>query len=121
MAKAYLEELSQLMEQVGPARSKDAHLEVKHFFAGAAVYANGKICITLTPAGFALKLPAEHRDELLQGQGAEPLRYFPQGPIKKEYVVLPARMVGDSDLLRHWVARSVTYALKSSARRTTAR
>ena len=114
MAKAYVEELSQLMKQVTRGKSKDVHLEVKHFFAGSAVYANSKICITLTPVRFALKLSAEHRKELLQGHGAEPLRYFPQGPIKREYVVLPARMVGDSDVLRHWVTRSIEYALNSS-------
>ena len=114
MAKAYVEKLSALMKQVMLGRYKDVHLEVKHFFAGAAVYANSKICITLTPAGFAVKLSAEQRNELLQGQGAEPLRYFPQGPIKKEYVVLPARMVEDSDVLRQWVTRSIAYALNSS-------
>ncbi len=114
MAKAYVEELSQLMKQVTLGRYKDVHLEVKHFFAGAAVYANSKICITLTPTGLAVKLPAEHRSELLQGQGAEPLRYFPQGPIKKEYVVLPPRMVRDSRALRRWLTRSIEYALCSS-------
>ena len=114
MVKAYVEELSELMKQMTLGGHKDVHLEVKHFFSGAAVYADRNICITLTPAGFAVKLSAEDRNELLQGQGAEPLRYFPQGPIKKEYVVLPARMMEDSDVLRHWVARSIGYALTSS-------
>lgn len=114
MAKAYVEELSELMKQATLGRYKDVHLEVKHFFAGAAVYANSKICITLTPTGLAVKLPTEHRNKLLQIQGAEPLRYFSSGRVKKEYVVLPPRMVRHSKALRRWLTRSVEYALSSS-------
>ncbi len=114
MVKANVEELSELMEQVTLGRYKDVHLEVKHIFVGAAVYANSKICITLTPTGLAVKLAVEHRNELLVGQGAEPLRYFPQGPVKREYVVLPPRMVEDSKMLRRWVTKSIEYAVSSS-------
>jgi len=57
MAKEYLDRLNDLMAEIAPDVSTTANLEVKHFFSGAAVYADGRICISLTPAGFALKLP----------------------------------------------------------------
>ena len=77
------------MAQATAGRFKDLKLECKHFFSGAAVYVDGKICISLTPVGFAVKLPEESRTFLMNEKGAKPLRYFPKGPIKKEYVVLP--------------------------------
>ena len=59
MAEKYLKEL---IEVIGKVHFKDVSLECKHFFSGAAGYINGKICMSLTPAGFALKLPEESRN-----------------------------------------------------------
>lgn len=64
MAKVYLEKLSDLMAELAPYISTTASLEIKHFFSGAAVYADERICITFTPAGFAIKLPVDSRSEL---------------------------------------------------------
>ena len=57
MAKEYLDKLSKLMIKAFTTKLNKGELVVKHFFSGAAVYANGKICITLTPIGLAIKLP----------------------------------------------------------------
>ena len=46
MAKKYLEKLSSLLRQTLPHGFKDVKLDCKHFFSGAAIYANGKIFIT---------------------------------------------------------------------------
>ncbi|MCH8066916.1 MAG: TfoX/Sxy family protein [Chloroflexi bacterium] len=113
MVKAYVEELAELMKQAASEQHRDVRLEIKHFFSGAAVYANGAICITLTPAGLALKLPEEHRTTLLQKHGATPLRYFPKAPLKKEYVVLPASIIDDRKALRSWIAESIDYAVRA--------
>lgn len=110
MATEYLEQLTDLLQKATPEKNKDVKLECKHFFSGAAVYANGRICISLTPAGFALKLPEEARDTLLK-KGAKHLRYFPNGPIKKDYVVLPKTMLNDTRTLRRWMKVSIVYAL----------
>ena len=112
MAKAYVEKLTELMALAASGRDGDVRLEIKHFFSGAAVYANGAICITDTPAGLALKLPEAHRATLLQKHGATPLRYFPKAPLKKEYVVLPASIIDDRKALRRWVAESIGYAVR---------
>ena len=111
LAKKYLEQLTVLMGPVTSGKFKHVNLECKHFFSGAAVYADGRICITLTPAGFALKLPEEPRNRLMKQKGTKPLRYFPEGPIKKEYVVLPKTILEDPKTLGHWVKVSIEYVL----------
>ena len=111
MAKEYLDQLSAIMKQATARRFNDVNLECKHFFSGAAVYADGRICISLTPVGFAIKLPEKSRDVLLKEKGTKHLRYFPKGPIKNDYVVLPKAMVDDVKLLRRWVKLTIEYAL----------
>ena len=111
MAKEYLEKLSELMKQAALGRFKNVKLEIKHFFSGAAVYANGKICMTLTPVGFAIKLPEKSQNILMNEKGAKHLRYFPKGPVKKDYVVLPKAMLKDMKTLRHLVKVSIEYVL----------
>ena len=118
MAEEYLEQLSALMEQSTSGKIKN-NLECKHFFSGAAVYVNGRICMSLTPVGFAIKLPENSRNTLMKQEGAKPLRYFPKGPIKKDYVVLPKAVLGDIKAFRAWVKISIEYAtsLPQPARR----
>ena len=117
MVQAYVEKLTELMKQAASEKHRDVRLEIKHFFSGAAVYANGAICLTLTPAGLALKLPERRRTTLLQKHGATGLRYFPKAPLKKEYVVLPANIMQDQDALRRWVGESIDYAVASQEKR----
>ncbi len=111
MAREYLSRLVELIRPATSGRFGNVKLECKHFFSGAAVYANGKVCISLTPVGFAIKLPGESRNALLKQKGAEHLRYFPKGPIKKEYVILPKAMLKDKRALRHWVRASIAFTL----------
>ncbi|SRR6266849_1987430 len=111
MAQEYLQRLTALIKQPTAGRFKGVKLECKHFFSGAAVYADGRICISLTPVGFAIKLPEEARNLLLNEKGAKPLCYFPKGPIKEDYVILPKAMLKDVKALRRWVKVSVEYVL----------
>jgi hypothetical protein len=112
MTKEYLDELTALLKATTSAKT-NVRLECKHFFSGAAVYADGKICMSLTPVGLAIKLPAQWRDVLVKEHSARPLRYFPQGPIKKEYVVLPKAILKDVKALRRWVGASIEYVRSS--------
>ncbi len=111
MAKAYLDQLTVLLKQTTSGRFKNIKLECRHFFSGAAVYVNAKVCMSLTPVGFAMKLPEKSRNILLNAHGAKPLRYFPNGQIKKEYVVLPTLMLEDMKTLRDWVKTSIEYVV----------
>ena len=114
MAEPYLEQLSQIVDRLGSASFKGVMLETKHFFSGAALYANGKICATLSPSGFALKLPSELRQSLIdQGKAAE-FRFFKSGPIKREYAALSDAVVEDEEALHPLIETSVTYVAGSS-------
>ena len=86
-------------------------LECKRFFGGAAVYVNKRICMSLTPVGFAIKLPEETRTTLLKKKGTKPLRYFSGGRVKKDYVVLPKAMLKEMNILRRLVQFSIEHAL----------
>lgn len=116
MAKIFLDQLTRMIGRATSGRIGDVTVECRHFFSGAAVYANGRICASLTPVGFAIKLPKESRDGLLKRRGVKPLRYFAKGPVKKEYVVLPKALIGDRNGLRGLLEISVAYVLYSSKR-----
>src|SRR5712691_11231311 len=116
MAKIFLDQLTRMIDRAVSGWIADVTVECKHFFSGAAVYANGRICASLTPAGFAIKLPKRSRDTLLRQLGARPLKYFANGPVKEEYVVLPTALMVDPSSLRGWLEISVAYVLRSSNR-----
>ena len=67
-----------------------------------------------TPVGFAMKLPETVRSVLVR-RGAKYLRYFPKGPIKKDYVVLPKSMLRKTRTLGRLAKTSVEYALSLPA------
>jgi TfoX/Sxy family transcriptional regulator of competence genes len=109
MAEAQLRSLRSLIERLARNLNRKDAIECRHFFGGAAAYANGRIFMTLTSRGLALKLSKDSR-ELLIGNGARPLRYFPKGPIKKEYVVVPSTLADDKEALAPWVRESMRFA-----------
>jgi TfoX/Sxy family transcriptional regulator of competence genes len=111
MAEPYLERLSQIVEKLGQVSPDKVALETKHFFSGAALYANGKICASLSPSGFAVKLPAKVRQELMSDGNATEFRFFESGPIKREYVVLSDAIVEDREALQKLIEMSVGYTL----------
>jgi TfoX/Sxy family transcriptional regulator of competence genes len=112
MAEPYLEMLSKKIKSLSLEVSEEILLECKHFFSGAAVYANGKICASLTPIGFGLKLPVEVKNLLIdQGNGQE-LRYFTNAPLKKEYVALSQSVVDDNERLKSLLELSIRYVVQ---------
>ncbi len=120
MVESYRQELQSLLGRLASRPTPDAAPNVaiacKHFFGGAAGYADGRIFISLTPAGLALKLPEGFRTRLTD-QGAKPLRYFANGPIKKDYVVIPDRLAGDDGALAPWIGASIRFVTAAPAPR----
>ena len=106
MAKKYYLKLTEIIDKIYSKSSKKPLIEVKHFFSGAAVYVNNHICLTLTPKGFALKLPENFRAKIM-AKGGKKLKYFPKAPIKKEYVVLPKSMESDFSVLKKYIKLTV--------------
>ena len=109
MAEPYLRELRSLLERVSPGGA----VECKHFFGGAAAYSGGRIFMSWSAVGLALKLPAETRIRLFQ-DGATALRYFPKGPVKKEYAVLPDALTRNDAALAPLIGESADYSRKLS-------
>ena len=88
MAEPYLTRLARIVDEIGLSQVCGASIESKHFFSGAALYANGKIVASLGREGFAVKLPADTRRSLIEeGKGTE-FRFFGRVPVKREYVAL---------------------------------
>lgn len=111
MAKQYVDELFAIAERATTGYFEDVSLECKHFFSGAALYANQRICMSLTPVGLAMKLPEDVKDRLLKSEEAVPLRYFSKGPIKKAYALFPDSIAKDSKRLYSYARQSIEYVL----------
>ena len=112
MAEPYLEMLSTRITSLNLSGPENVALEYKHFFSGAALYANGKICASLTPAGFGLKLPVETRRKLIENGEGKELRYFKNAPVKREYVALSEAVKDDPEKLKSLLNQSVNYVTR---------
>jgi TfoX/Sxy family transcriptional regulator of competence genes len=109
MAKLYLDDLTALIERAAPAFADGDVIACRHLFGGAAAYVNGRIFMSLTPVGLALKLPELRRDALKSAGGAA-LRYFPNGPVKVDYVVLPEAIMARRPAFAELIVESAEYA-----------
>jgi len=109
MPSASVHALRSLLEKAGCNCTQSAAITCKPFFGGAAAFTEGNIFVTLTSVGLALKLPSESR-AILIAQGARALRYFPNGPIKKDYVLIPAGMADKPKVLAPWIVKSILFA-----------
>lgn len=87
MAKEYFEKLSRLVSTLKIGTEVDDRIEVRHFFSGAALYAEGVICVSWSPVGLAFKLPEEEVASLINSGAAKPLKYFAKGHVKKGYAL----------------------------------
>lgn len=87
MAKEYFEKLSSIIDELNIEGEVSLPIEIKHFFGGAALYVNEKICASWSPAGLAFKLSEPEVNKLINSGKAKPLKYFPKGHVKKGYVL----------------------------------
>ncbi len=69
MTKEFISELETLVRKMGNALPRDVNIDCKRFFSGAAAYANGRIFISLTPVGLAVKLAEPDKEALMQMGG----------------------------------------------------
>lgn len=107
MAAPYLMELGEL---VGVSLGSDAEqITCKHFFSGAAAYLDDRILATLSPVGLAVKLNDASCKRELGGQGV-PLRYFPNSPIKRNYVLFQDVGSLDGDRIAALFRESIEHA-----------
>ena len=113
MASRYLTELENLLSLAHPELAAVHRLEYKNLFGAVAGYVNGHIFISCGKVGVALRLPPDTLQRLFEEADVERLRYFPKGHIKKQYAVLPKRIIKNRSRFRKLVDDSVEYALQT--------
>ncbi len=103
MAKEYFEKLTNIVNELNINTEVSSKIEIKHFFSGAALYANERICASWSPSGLAFKLPENKVSKLIKEGKAIPLKYFQKGHVKKEYALFEnpnekSQIIGKSTL-----------------------
>lgn len=112
MKNQYFEKLTKLLKQAYPKLATQNRLEFKNVFGAIGGYIDGHIFISCGKFGVALRLPPEILDDLFQEKDVKHLKYFPKGHIKKEYAVLPKRIIEDNRQFRKLVDKSIKYVLQ---------
>jgi TfoX/Sxy family transcriptional regulator of competence genes len=95
-----------LRDILADAAPPELDLAFRPMFGGIMAYAEGKAFATLSDVGMALKAKGPLMAEFLAVEGAAPLRYRPDAPPSKSYVLVPERMFGDREALHDWIARA---------------
>ncbi len=107
MAQPYLDELTQLVHDIDPG---GFDMTCKHFFSGAALYADRQICASLTPKGLAFKLPESRCTELFAENAAIPVQYFDKSPETRGYILIPDIGVLSKRDIRNYFDECIAYA-----------
>jgi len=89
------------------AAPPDLELLFRPMFGGIMAYAQGKPLASLSNVGLALKAPPALMAEFLSAPGAAPLRYEPDAPPSKSYVVVPLAVLANHEALRGWIVKAV--------------
>ena len=110
MAKGYRTKLEEILKQVRPRLASTHNLEFKNCFGAVAGYVDGRIFCSCGKFGLALRLREKTLAGLFQEKGVKKLKYFPNGHVKKDYAVLPPRILEDPTRLKKLVDASIRFA-----------
>lgn len=102
-----------MMEAASPP---DLELGFRPMFGGIMGYAAGQAFASLSNVGLALKMSGADHVALSEVPDVKPLRYEPDDPPSKSYLLVPDAMLSDPDSLRPWIARSAA-GLKPKAKK----
>jgi TfoX/Sxy family transcriptional regulator of competence genes len=98
-------ELQAIVEAASPP---DLELGFRPMFGGIFGYVAGQAFASLSNVGLALKMTGADHAALSAVPDVKPLRYEPDDPPSKTYLLLPEAFLSDPDSLRLWIARSAT-------------
>lgn len=107
----YSGKVTALLEQIHPKLVTQYQLEFKNVFGAVGGYINGRIFVSCGKFGIALRLPPSTLDTLFQEKEAKHLKYFSKGHVKKEYAILPKKILDDKQRLKKLVDESIKYVL----------
>ena len=111
---SYLNELEGLLKSIRPKLAISHRLEFKNCFGAVAGYVNGNIFVSCGKFGLALRLPPQSLLELFGDTDVSPLKYFKKGHVKKEYAIIPKRIINDHCRFKKLVDESIKFALSAS-------
>lgn len=107
----YKNEITKILKQTHPKFSITYKLEFKNVFGAVGGYVNGRIFASGGKFGVAFRLSSDRLNALFREKKAKRLRYFPKGHVKKEYAVLPKRILKNKRQLKKLVVESIQYVL----------
>jgi len=93
------------------ARPLNLDLTFKPMFGGIMGYTQGRVFVSLSNVGLAVKLSPADQRALLEHDGAEYLRYSKEEPASKQYVKLPTAWIGQDDQVAPWLKKSAEYVM----------
>ena len=85
-------------------------LEFKNVVGAVGGYVEGSMFISCGKFGVGLRVPTGVLDGLFQENGVRRLKYFPNGHVKKEYAVLPKRILENEREFGALLDKSIAYA-----------
>lgn len=109
MDSGYLNHLTNVLKGVRARLAVNRRLEFKNSFGAVAGYVDGRIFISCGRFGVALRLPPDCLAELFREEDVSRLRYFKKGHVKKEYAVIPKRIIDDRNRFRQLVDISLRF------------
>ena len=112
MNSDYLNRISALLDNARPELRVTLKLEFRNCFGAVAGYVDGHIFISCGKFGVALRLPPEILEKLFRQKDVLRLKYFPKGHVKKEYAVIPKRILDNRDHFQEFLDQSLRYATK---------
>ena len=107
MNNSYLNRLRVLLKQARPRLASTHRLAFKNVFGAVGGYVNGRMFISCGTFGTALKLPPEMLGTLFREKGVRHLKYFRNGHVKKEYAVIPKRILNNGRQFRKLLDKSI--------------
>ena len=110
----YQKRLVHLLNWASPRLRGSVRLDFKPCFGAVAGYADGKIFVSSGPFGVALKLSQDELSKLFNEPGVKQLKYFARGHVKKDYAILPPRILSDRSYLRELINSSIRHVSSSS-------
>ncbi len=109
MTEPSLETLREQLEQAAELAPGGIDLVFKSMFGGVSGYVEGRVFASLSNIGLALKLAPEAQAEMLALEGAKRLRYEPDAPESKQYIVVPERVCAKPAEFAVWVKNSMDF------------
>lgn len=112
---------AELQAKLLAAAPSELELSFRPMFGGIMGYAHGRPFASLSNMGLAFKLAGADHVAALALLGARPLRYEPDSPPSRSYVLMPDQVLDDPAQLAAWAERCSRYVAAQPAKKASKR